>query len=241
MDVGVNELTALAATSELAPTSKRGQYVAVLIFTIVPFVPSVMYGQLIAYYSTWRWCGLICAIWAFIGFLMIAFFYFPPPRVNSAGMSRKEVLRQIDFLGGILSIGGMLLFMVSSSSLQNFRLLTTIKDGHAVGRISVRLGQCPRIGAPNSRSCHASSLRGLAGIRPISNVPKEASSRPTNPRPDSGHNVYQWEQFLLHPHVCCPVARLWTLTDLPILGFGRYKPSMCMDMIPWALVFEDFQ
>tara|TARA_R110002060_G_scaffold10817_20_gene15915 strand:- start:1374 stop:1511 length:138 start_codon:yes stop_codon:yes gene_type:complete len=35
---GINELTALAATSELAPTRKRGKYVAVLIFTILPFV-----------------------------------------------------------------------------------------------------------------------------------------------------------------------------------------------------------
>ncbi|TGO52987.1 hypothetical protein BOTNAR_0307g00040 [Botryotinia narcissicola] len=39
---GINELTALAATSELAPTAKRGKYVAVLIFTILPFTPSVL-------------------------------------------------------------------------------------------------------------------------------------------------------------------------------------------------------
>ena len=39
---GINELTALAATSELAPTAKRGKYVAVLIFTILPFLPSVL-------------------------------------------------------------------------------------------------------------------------------------------------------------------------------------------------------
>lgn len=45
---GINELTALAVTSELAPTRKRGAYVAVLIFTIVPFVPSGIYAQLIA-------------------------------------------------------------------------------------------------------------------------------------------------------------------------------------------------
>lgn len=45
---GVCELTALAVTSELAPTRKRGTYVAVLIFTIVPFVPSGLYAQLIA-------------------------------------------------------------------------------------------------------------------------------------------------------------------------------------------------
>jgi hypothetical protein len=30
------------------------------------------------------------------------------------GMSRKEILRQIDYVGGILSIGGMILFMAVS-------------------------------------------------------------------------------------------------------------------------------
>ena len=39
---------ALSVTSELAPTRKRGQYVAILIFTIVPFVPSSLYAQIIA-------------------------------------------------------------------------------------------------------------------------------------------------------------------------------------------------
>lgn len=45
---GVAELTALSVVSELAPTRKRGQYVAILIFTIVPFVPSSLYAQIIA-------------------------------------------------------------------------------------------------------------------------------------------------------------------------------------------------
>lgn len=62
---GVNELTALAATSELAPTSQRGKYVAILVFTIIPFCPSVLWAQLIAYHSSWRWIGLFCGVWAF--------------------------------------------------------------------------------------------------------------------------------------------------------------------------------
>ena len=45
---GICELTALAVTSELAPTRKRGKYVSILIFTIIPFVPSGLYAQLIA-------------------------------------------------------------------------------------------------------------------------------------------------------------------------------------------------
>jgi len=104
-------VTALAATSELAPTSKRGKYVAVLVFSIVPFCPSVLWGQLIASHAGWRWCGLLCGVWVAVGFFMTLIFYFPPPRVNSMGMSRKEVLAQIDFVGGFLSISGMILFM----------------------------------------------------------------------------------------------------------------------------------
>jgi hypothetical protein len=108
---GINELTALAATSELAPTAKRGKYVAVLIFTIIPFCPSVLWAQLIASHAGWRWCGLLCGVWASIGFFLTLIFYFPPPRVNSMGLSKKEILAQIDYVGGFLSISGMILFM----------------------------------------------------------------------------------------------------------------------------------
>jgi hypothetical protein len=108
---GINELTALAATSEMAPTRKRGTYVSALIFTIIPFCPSVLWAQLIAFHSTWRYIGLICGVWAAIGTFLVLFFYFPPPRVNSTGLSKKDVLAQIDWIGGLLSISGMVLFM----------------------------------------------------------------------------------------------------------------------------------
>lgn len=108
---GINELTALAATSELAPVSKRGIYVGALIFTIVPFCPSVLWAQLISYYGSWRYIGLFCGLWAFIGLVLTALFYFPPPRINSEGLSRQEVLKRIDWIGGLTSISGMILFM----------------------------------------------------------------------------------------------------------------------------------
>jgi MFS family permease len=127
---GVNELTALAATSELAPTSQRGKYVAILVFTIIPFCPSVLWAQLIAYHSSWRWIGLFCALWAFIGLVMTACFYFPPPRVNSQGLTRRQVLGEIDYLGGLLSVSGMLLFMMGMQwggyvALRHLQILTT--------------------------------------------------------------------------------------------------------------------
>ncbi|KAF3913350.1 hypothetical protein ABW20_dc0104983 [Dactylellina cionopaga] len=108
---GICELTALAATSELAPTRKRGKYVAVLIFTIIPFCPSVLWAQLIAYHSTWRNVAWLCLGWSAIGLIVIAAFYFPPPRPNSKGLSKKEIISRIDFVGGFLSIVGLLLFM----------------------------------------------------------------------------------------------------------------------------------
>ncbi|MCJ1453096.1 hypothetical protein MMC28_003441 [Mycoblastus sanguinarius] len=108
---GINELTALAVTSELAPTRKRGKYVAVLVFTIIPFCPSVLWAQLIAAHAGWRYCGALCGAWAAVGLLMTICFYFPPPRVNSQGLTKMEVFKQIDFIGGFLSIAGMLLFM----------------------------------------------------------------------------------------------------------------------------------
>jgi MFS family permease len=109
---GINELTALAATAEIAPTRKRGIYVSALIFTIIPFVPSVLYAQLIAYYASWRYLGLICGIWSALGVLLTVMFYHPPPRVNTSGFSRKEVIGQIDWIGGFLSILGILLFIM---------------------------------------------------------------------------------------------------------------------------------
>ena len=108
---GINELTALAVTSELAPTRKRGKYVAILVFTIVPFCPSVLWAQLIAAHAGWRYCGVLCGVWAAIGLIMTIIFYFPPPRVNSKGLTKMEIIKQIDYIGGFLSITGMLVFM----------------------------------------------------------------------------------------------------------------------------------
>lgn len=108
---GICELTALAVTSELAPTRKRGAYVAVLVLTIVPFCPSVLYAQLISYHSNWRYCCLFAGVWALAGLLCTAFFYFPPPRPNSMGRTRQQILREIDYIGGFISITGMIVFL----------------------------------------------------------------------------------------------------------------------------------
>jgi hypothetical protein len=108
---GINELTALSATAEMAPTRKRGTYVAALILTILPWSASVMWAQLIAYHSNWRYVGLLAGIWNGLGLICTVFFYFPPKRENSQGLSKKEIISRIDFVGGFLSIAGLILFL----------------------------------------------------------------------------------------------------------------------------------
>jgi hypothetical protein len=44
---------------------------------------------------------------------MAAIFYFPPPRINSSGLTKKEIIAQIDFVGGFLSVTGVLLFLAA--------------------------------------------------------------------------------------------------------------------------------
>ena len=110
---GICELTCLAGTSELAPIRKRGHYVAALVFTILPFCPSALYAQLIAGYSSWRYCCLFAGLWALIGFVGVLFCYFPPVRPNSHGLTRREIIGKIDLVGGFLSISGMIIFLAA--------------------------------------------------------------------------------------------------------------------------------
>ncbi|KAK2744131.1 hypothetical protein FQN57_004391 [Myotisia sp. PD_48] len=108
---GINELTSLAATSEMAPTRKRGKYVTFLMLSLLPFVASVLWAQLIAFHSGWRYVGLFCGVWSGIGLLVTLAFYHPPPRDSSRDLSRADILRRIDYVGGVLSITGTVLFL----------------------------------------------------------------------------------------------------------------------------------
>lgn len=109
----MNELISIAGTAELVPTAKRGPIVGLVVFSILPFCPSVLWAQLIYKSSgTWRYVGLFCGLWAFTGFIFTLFFYFPPARTNSEGYSRKKILSRIDWIGGLLSISAFLLILM---------------------------------------------------------------------------------------------------------------------------------
>lgn len=196
---GINELTALAVTSELAPTRKRGKYVAILVFTIVPFCPSVLWAQLIAAHGGWRYCGVLCGVWAAVGLIMTILFYFPPPRVNSKGLTKMEIIKQIDFVGGFLSITGMLVFMAGLQWGGYQVCLTFVDDpSRFIDIYAVQLEIRPR---PRTALCRLLTSCRLCRlgikIRPIPHVPSTHKAEPTYPHPYFDHHMHLRRQLLL--------------------------------------------
>ncbi|EFY98981.1 Major facilitator superfamily domain, general substrate transporter [Metarhizium robertsii ARSEF 23] len=108
---GISELISISGLAEIAPTAQRGVYIAALIMTILPWCPSVMWGQLIAANAHWRYVGVMIIAYTAVGLAVAFFFYSPPPRVNSASLSGKETVSRIDFVGGLTSITGIILLI----------------------------------------------------------------------------------------------------------------------------------
>ncbi|KAK4155147.1 major facilitator superfamily domain-containing protein [Chaetomidium leptoderma] len=106
---GINELTALAGTAELVPLSRRGYYIAGMVLTILPFLPSAMFAQLISFHASWRYIAVVTSVWAFLGLVATVGFYSPPPRVRDLQGWREKVglLKRTDVVGGVLSIVGL--------------------------------------------------------------------------------------------------------------------------------------
>ena len=107
---GLNELIALAGTAELVPVKKRGFYVGMVVFTILPFCPSVLWAQLIAQASSWRYVGILICVWNFLGLVFVVFTYDDPAKHKK--IDKSKVLREIDYVGGILSTFGVTTFMM---------------------------------------------------------------------------------------------------------------------------------
>ncbi|OAA75849.1 Major facilitator superfamily domain, general substrate transporter [Akanthomyces lecanii RCEF 1005] len=109
LGAGLNELIALAGTSELVPVRKRAMYVGGVVFTILPFCPSPLWAQLITKYSNWRYNGYLVGGWNLIGLVLVLCFYKEPTRTKR---SAREILGEVDFIGGFLSTAGVVLFMM---------------------------------------------------------------------------------------------------------------------------------
>lgn len=110
LGAGLNEMISLAGTSELVPIKKRSFYVSMIIFTISPFIPSPMWAQLIVRAKNWRYTGFLVGGYNLVGLILVIFCYFPPPRPHKRSV--KEIMKTVDYWGGILSTLGVTLFMM---------------------------------------------------------------------------------------------------------------------------------
>ena len=109
LGAGLNELIALAGTSELVPVRKRAIYVGGVVFTILPFCPSPLWAQLITQDANWRFNGFLIGAWNIAGLILVLTCYKEPaPKTRPT----REILRQVDYIGGLLSTSGVVLFMM---------------------------------------------------------------------------------------------------------------------------------
>ncbi|RMZ81689.1 hypothetical protein DV737_g2396, partial [Chaetothyriales sp. CBS 132003] len=107
----IQELTSISLVTEIVPTAKRPMFAAIVLTAIIPWTPGTMYANWIAE-SNWRYIGLCLGLWDFIALVLIAGWYHPPPRVNSIGLSKRQILARIDFIGGGIAILSVLLLLV---------------------------------------------------------------------------------------------------------------------------------
>jgi len=111
ISIGIQILTSIAAVTELVPTYKRGITIGYVVMGFLPFAPASLYGQLLAGKS-WRYVGLIIGVLALVALVILAIWYRPPPRPNSIGLSKRQCLERMDFVGAFLGIGGITIFLV---------------------------------------------------------------------------------------------------------------------------------
>jgi len=114
------ELTGLAGLAEVVPVKYRGYSLALVTAFVLPFCPYLLYVELWSHSATgpgWRWGPWVALIFNAIVGVGLALTYFPQRHTNNdTTYSRKAILKRIDYVGGVLSITGLTLFLVALQS-----------------------------------------------------------------------------------------------------------------------------
>ncbi|KAI4606403.1 hypothetical protein J4E80_010155 [Alternaria sp. BMP 0032] len=105
----------------LVPVKYRGYSLALVTAFVLPFCPYLLYVELWSHSTSgpgWRWGPWVALIFNAIVGVGLALTYFPQ-RANTNSdptYSRKAILKRIDYVGGVLSITGLTLFLVALQS-----------------------------------------------------------------------------------------------------------------------------
>ena len=73
---------------------------------------SKLTAQLYSKSSTWRWGAWISVLLTGTNLFMLLLFYHPPPRANTLGLTKRQIIHRIDFLGGLLCVTGFGIFLL---------------------------------------------------------------------------------------------------------------------------------
>lgn len=100
--------------SEILPNRYRSIGLAWTEFNLVPMsIFGSLAGHALAQNSTWRWVFIIGGITAVISLIGTAVFYFPPPRPHAvAQISRRQLLKELGYIGILLYTLGLTVLLV---------------------------------------------------------------------------------------------------------------------------------
>ncbi|KAL1794523.1 hypothetical protein ACET3X_007944 [Alternaria dauci] len=122
----IGELTGLAGyvyldkeTKTYLPVKYRGYSLALVTAFVLPFCPYLLYVELWSHNDGgigWRWGPWCALIFNGIVGIGLALTYFPKNQSRGDGFSRRAILKRIDYIGGVLSITGLTLFLVALQS-----------------------------------------------------------------------------------------------------------------------------
>ncbi|CAO2655668.1 Nn.00g044710.m01.CDS01 [Neocucurbitaria sp. VM-36] len=112
----IGELSGLAGLAEVVPVKSRGYSLALVTAFVLPFCPYLIYVEMWSHHDTkvgWRWGPWVALMYNGIVGLGLLTTYFPHNHTRAEGFSRTAILKRIDYVGGVLSITGLTLFLVS--------------------------------------------------------------------------------------------------------------------------------
>lgn len=109
------ELMSIAIVAESISTAKRPLFSAVTLCLIFPWSLGTMYVNWITA-TSWRHIGLVLALWNVLSAVVVLTRYKPPPRVNGLGLTTREKIKRIDFVGGAIITLALCLILVALNS-----------------------------------------------------------------------------------------------------------------------------
>ena len=120
---GISQSVGLAGAAEMVPVRMRGRVIGTIFMGFCPLAGASAFGTCLrnrkmltlaimySYTSTWRWTAWMSSAIAGTAFVLLAATYFPPPRSDYLELGKSEAVGRIDWIGGILSISGVALFL----------------------------------------------------------------------------------------------------------------------------------